>query len=335
MKNTLALLLLLTASAAAAQTYQVNGYELPTTMTDQTAYINDALPNITGITVPLAWSQIETSQGSYTGWTTFDGTLSPYIASSGNKCAGGLACKINFEINAASGSSPNSATPGYVLTSSWAFSCCLLTEAMDVCFCTDYPGSMGSSGCLHNDSDTTGVPASWQQPFSEAYETFVKEVISHYSSVSWSSQVGYIRFGLGVGGGGAIPCPSQEMGDPVGVKLSLLAWGSYASTIFSYAATRNPPMIIEGSGYGGVGAITTAWAEAVASAAISNGAGYGVESLALHDLTLYAEGMPCSNDWCASFNTYFIQSPPMLGLQTIGISDHRAPAIPGPGRPAR
>ena len=63
------------------------------------------------------------------------------------------------------------------------------------------------------------------------------------------------------------------------------------------------------------------WADAVASAAISNGAGYGVESLALHDLTLYAEGMPCSNDWCGIFNTYFIQAPPMLGLQTVSQSD--------------
>jgi hypothetical protein len=181
-------------------------------------------------------------------------------------------------------------------------------------------------------TDTSGVPASWEQPSWWAYETFIKEVIEHYGTdVTWHSQVGYIRFGLTIGGTGVIPCPSEEMTVPAGAPLALPVWSAYANTIFAYAATQNPPMIVEGSGYGGAAPITTAWADAVASAAIANGAGYGAESLALHDLTLYSGGSACSNDWCGIFNNYFAQAPRMLGLQTISKSDPTCTSDPGPG----
>jgi hypothetical protein len=320
---------------ASAQTYRVNSYELPTNMADQSALISDAFPHITGITVPLSWALIDScstttncTPGNY-HWTTFDNSLAPYIAST---CSGSP-CQINFEVNAASGSSPNSATPSYVLTSMFAFSCCGSALGMDVCFCPNYPGSgVSGTGCQHSQPpDATGVPAAWEPEFIYAYKKFITEVITHYGSVvSWSSQVGYIRFGIGTGGGGVIPCPAQETTVPTSAPLNLAGWSTYADTIFSWASAQSPPMIIEGSGYGGENVtITTAWADVVAAAAISNGAGYGVESLAVHDQTLYAAGSPCSNDWCNSFNTYFIQSPPMLGLQTISISDPSCTSDPG------
>ena len=292
------------------------------------------LPKINGITVPLDWSKIDTCAGGCThgnySWSTFDGSLSSYISGSGNFCKGAVLCKLNFEVNAASGSSPNTATPSYVFTLGWAHTCCGGTATpLDVCFCSGYPGSGSSSGC--NQTDSSGVPASWERQFWSAYENFITEVITHFGSdASYKAQVGYIRLGIATGGGGVIPCPTQEMTVPSGAPLSLTVWQAYANTIFSYAASQSPPMIIEGSGYGGENIyITNAWADAVATAAISNGAGYGAESLAFHDLTLHASGSPCSNDWCNIFDSNFINSPKMLGLQTISPSDPSCTSDPG------
>jgi hypothetical protein len=90
-------------------------------------------------------------------------------------------------------------------------------------------------------------------------------------------------------------------------------------------------MTIEGSGYGDQNDVGTAYADAVASAAASNGAGIGAESLALHDGTLYASGQPCSNDWCSIFNTNFFKAP-ILGLQSVDISEAGCTSDPGTGK---
>jgi hypothetical protein len=185
--------------------------------------------------------------------------------------------------------------------------------------------------------NTTGVPASWEIPFQSAYLGFIKQLIIRYSTVvSWHAQVGYIRLGMGVGGGGAIPCSKVEtgaLGTPPTPPLSLSIWGAFAANVFSFAEAQNPPMVMESSGYGGNDTIvTTAWADAVAQNSIPYGAGFGAESLAFHDMVLYSEGQPCSNDWCNIFNTY-LGIPPILGLQTISATaDATCNSDPGPGQ---
>jgi hypothetical protein len=116
------------------------------------------------------------------------------------------------------------------------------------------------------------------------------------------------------------------------VPLTVSVWQNYANSIFSYAALQSPTMIIEGSGYGSPAQpnVGSAYADAVASAAVANHAGVGAESLALNDQFLYAAGLPCSNDWCNIFNTYYFQAP-IRGLQTISQSDPTCTSNLGPG----
>src|ERR1019366_2738513 len=226
--------------------------------------------NITGLTLPMDWSFIDnctsalkpcSQQGLAYNWTNFDATFAPYTVGpcftghpSPCTCAGGVPCKINFEVNAATGATANSATPPYVFsdTPNWAASCpsvgkvpaCTSTTTpVDVCFCSAYTGLAGSPSntCVNArtpSSNTSGVPASWETPFQSAYLGFVQQVIQHYSTVSWHSQVGYIRFGMGVGGGGALPCYQEEtgtVGTPPTPPLNLSIWGVFASNLFSYA----------------------------------------------------------------------------------------------------
>jgi hypothetical protein len=162
---------------------------------------------------------------------------------------------------------------------------------------------------------------------------FIKQVIQHYNTVSWRAQIGYIRFGIGTGGGGSIPCPSEELGSSPSTPLTLAIWGALTQNIFSFAATQSPQMVTESSGYGGENStITTAWADTIAQNSIPYGAGFGAESLALNDAVLYSEGLPCSNDWCAIFNSYYSKTP-MLGLQTIAsLSDPTCTSNPGAGQ---
>jgi hypothetical protein len=91
-------------------------------------------------------------------------------------------------------------------------------------------------------------------------------------------------------------------------------------------------MTMESSGYGGEdGTITRAYADVIAQNSIPYGAGFGAESLSFHDMVLYSQGLPCSNDWCSIFNNYFGHSS-MLGLQTISpTADATCDSDPGPG----
>lgn len=131
-----------------------------------------------------------------------------------------------------------------------------------------------------------------------------------------------------------IPCPVQEMDAPSSggpaIPLTVSVWQSYANSIFSYSKFTGATMTMEGSGYGGPAQphVPAAYADAVASAAVANGAGVGAESLALHDQVLYAAGSTCSNDWCNILNVYALEAP-ILGLQTIGKSDPTCTSDPG------
>jgi hypothetical protein len=113
--------------------------------------------------------------------------------------------------------------------------------------------------------------------------------------------------------------------------VSLSIWGAFAANVFSYAQSQNPPMTMESSGYGGNDpTITLDWSDAVAQNSIPYGAGFGAESLAFHDMVLYLAGMPCSNDWCNIFNSYFGLTP-ILGMQPVsGTSDAYCSSDPGP-----
>lgn len=363
----------LALSVGAVAQVQINDYVLPTSAPDIAAFNQYVLPNITGITVPVSWAAVDACSGTgpcaSTGlysWAAIENQLADYTTATTGTCytggptkpclcAGGKACKINLEVNAVTGFNSNNSTPPYVLNvglSSWATTCPAIgnvpacngsTPPVDVCFCGGYQGTGSpppTNTCVNASSSSfnaTGVAASWETPFQSAYLGFIKQLIIRYSSgvngVSWFSQVGYIRLGMGTGGGGVIPCSSEETGmtgTPPTPPLSLSIWGAFAANLFSYAQSQNPPMTMESSGYGGEdNIITLAWSDAIAQNSIPYGAGFGAESLAFHDMVLYSEGMPCSNDWCNIFNSYFGLTP-ILGMQPIsGTSDAYCNSDPG------
>jgi hypothetical protein len=126
---------------------------------------------------------------------------------------------INIILAAASGSSPNGATPAYLTSLAWANT--NSSPPLDVCYCANYKGNTGyntfGSNCENiNKSgfDSGGVPTSWEIPFYNAYSKFAQLFAGYYSGggSAISSYIGYIRFGLLTGGGTVVPCPAVEEG---------------------------------------------------------------------------------------------------------------------------
>src|ERR1700677_27096 len=82
---------------------------------------------------------------------------------------------------------------------------------------------------------------------------------------------------------------------------------------YEHRRRRSGAKVQIGESFGTNGIVPIQWADDIASIAIANGFGITAESLASTDLTSYAAGSTCSNDWCSLFNIY---SPfaPMLAL---------------------
>jgi hypothetical protein len=308
---------------------------------------------VAGITVVVPWAPYDNF--AITGQPSLNlGMLGSLDSALQAAATDGTKVKtINLILAAASGSSPNAATPSYVFTTSWANT----SPPVDVCYCSpNYPGT-GSNGfsvtgpnCYNATSyahnfptktfDASGVPASWEFPFYNAYHQFAQKFAAYYSGgpggSSISSYIGYVRFGLLTGGGTVVPCPAVEEGIyPYGstptqsgvpaVPLTEPILEQYATNVFSGIRAQSPKMILNASMFGGEtfgtnGIVPTQWADDIASIAIANDFGITAESLASTDLTSYATAGPCSNDWCSLFNLYYPFAP-MLGLQTLSISN--------------
>jgi len=272
--------------------------------------------------------------------------------------------KVNLIIEAASGGvgngGINKATPAYVFGTTWAGT----SPPVDVCFCNNYQGSLASgwmnmtvgSNCYNQNNfatrtggltwDYSGVPAAWEQPFVSAYTqwlaSFLPTIASDLSALGVT--LGYVRIGVGTGGGSYVACPNVEAGSynyggvtqsyaPV-IPLSLSVWQGYSQTVYSYVSNLSTGILLEASFYGGNGPLgagdgntTIQWADAEAQWAIGNGLGIGAESLQSSDLTAYATLAACSNDWCNLFNEYSL-SGLMLGLQTVDLSNPSCIASP-------
>ncbi len=161
----------------------------------------------------------------------------------------------------------------------------------------------------------------------------MKKLIAYYNTTSiLSGQIGYIRVGVGTGGGSVVACPNVEMGQFSGQTLKTTpvlsegVWKAYNNHVYAKAAASGPNMILEASMFGGLslgmgdGSIPIVWADDVAQVAIANGLGIGAESLNgttdQGDPLLYSQGQTCSNDWCGLFNSYYSIAP-IQSLQTI------------------
>src|SRR5271170_4935566 len=162
-------------------------------------FITDVLPNITGVSVALPWSQVETSQGVY-DFTSFDATLQPYASRQVNLIVWPATEGGNNDPY-----TPNQgSTPAYVFSPEWASDPSVnAPNPQDMAVCSSYTGDSGNPYAgtgggawnINTSSDLSGLPVSYETPFMVAYQNFIKAVIAHYN-LPTSPKIGYIRFGF-------------------------------------------------------------------------------------------------------------------------------------------
>jgi hypothetical protein len=257
--------------------------------------------NIAGVTVGMPWNSIEsdTTPGSY-DFTSFDSNLQHFISAGKT---------VNLIVEPVKEGGVNTYTPSYVFGASWAAS--VAAPPLDVVTCNSYPGD--------GISVDTGMPVVYEAPFQTAYKNFIGAVVQHYTN-NPNVSIGYIRFGLVMGGEAA--------------PLCYTAWPGYSETVFlnyvqsmlQYQSSLKPPMQILANIHFVDSNANTTYADTEAQYAVQFGFGFGNNGLQKSDLTNYAANAPCNADWCAMFNQYAASTmadgkPIQLELQTLGPTD--------------
>jgi len=255
--------------------------------------------NVAGVSAALPWNAIESdvTPGSY-DFTTYDANLQ-HIISAGKT--------INLIVQGISEGKANTLTPAYVFTSSWASTCCS-SAPLDVVTCDAYPGN--------GDADT-GMPVFTEPPFETAYKNFISAVIQHYSN---NPSIGYIRFGLGLGGEVAPLCVTQW---PNFSKTDFL---NFVQNMMSFEASLHGQVRLEQNIHAIGNPPDVSYADAEASYAVQDGfIGFGNNGANVQDVSAASSGQPCNADWCALFDKYagteVDGSPIVLQLQTLGPTD--------------
>jgi hypothetical protein len=290
------------------------------------SFLTNVLPNISGVSVALQWSQIETSQGQY-NFSAFDTSLQPFIQ------AGRTVNLIVWPATEGGNNDPSNggSTPAYVLSTAYAQS--LGTTPQDMTVCPSYTGDSsnpyyGGSGGIWNastSSDLSGLPVSYELPFMTAYKNFIQAVITHYNG-NTTTPIGYIRFGFSQGGENSPECNQFW---PNFSQTTYVT--NYVGPMTVWVAQQNPQMtILEdmhalGNLSNESASVYTAYPDQEAQIGTANGLGIGTNGLQQSDTSASQDGIPCDSDWCAMFaqyHTYFNgQSNITLSLQTLQWTD--------------
>jgi hypothetical protein len=289
-----------------------------------TDFIDNILPHISGVSISMPWNHIETSQGQYDGFTSFDAKLQPYLR------AGKQVNLIVWPATEGGDNDPNDggSTPAYVFSQAWATTVGA-PKPQDMTVCKSYTGDAenpfhsavtnGGGGAwnvnsnVSNASDLSGLPVSYETPFMVAYQNFIAHVIAHYNAPG-APKIGYIRFGLSQGGENSPECNQYWP------KYSKNTYLSYVQTMTNFVHAQNPSVTILEDLHT-VGAPTSpdeAYAEAEAADAVPFGFGISTNGLQQSDITNFAAGLPCDSDWCNLFSEYPGRT---LSLQTLQWSD--------------
>jgi hypothetical protein len=242
---------------------------------------------------------------------------------------------INFIVQPISYSNVNNAgggintmTPSYVFTQAWASS--LGTAApLDVVSCTDYPG---------NGSATSGYPVVYEKPFQVAYQNVINAMLQHYQG---NSNIGYIRFGLSVGGEADPYCTSELVALlPSGTDFNT-TWEGWISTMDTYekSVLPNPPIqLMESLNHIATDSTYVSVPEFAASTAVADGFGFGSNGFEQSDISAAQSlgATPCNSDWCGLFAQYAGQVPLELQQATPSdplTSDQISASNPNPSNP--
>jgi len=256
-------------------------------------------PQITpggGILVYLAWSAVDNGTTapcpeSTCNWATFDSEIQAYVnyASMAGKY-------INLGVALVpENTGINTTTPGYVFSAAWATT--LGSAPQDQAVDADFPGDASNPACgavgtggglcptpangvwnvtacsavptgsCPNTSgslaDTSGYPVLYETPFMVAAETFLAQVVKHYSSHGSGSgptlapHIGYIRVGFGIADENIIYTAMQGATSiwpsPAGLGSSGVSWFASATSCTTGPSCRGKDALmwglVNGPGY--------------------------------------------------------------------------------------
>jgi len=309
-------------------------------------FVTNVLPNISGVSVALQWNQIESTNSAGTGsggydFSSFDSSLQTFVL------AGRVINLIVWPATEGGNNNPSNggSTPAYVFTSSYA-SQVGASNPQDMTVCQNYQGDSSSpygqsgftSGGMWNSSDPTygsdlsGLPVSYELPFTTAYKNFIQAVISHYNQAGTTvngvpvPQIGYIRFGFSQGGENSPECnqywpnfsQTTYVTDYITAMTQWVAQQSPAMTILEDMHSLGNLSSESASAY-------TAYPDQEAQIAVANGLGIGTNGLQQNDITEFGDNQPCDSDWCNMFAQYagtkYNGTAITLSLQTLQWTD--------------
>ena len=175
------------------------------------------------------------------------------------------------------------------------------------------------------------TPIFWQPGYERNWHDFIAQTLSHFAS---NTHIGYLRFGLGIGGEGLVgpaaerPGPCKQLWDAAGYQTE---WPAYNQRLIAFEASQRSVHQLM------IGIADTLAASNVAQAAAA-GIGFGQQGLKARDVTDIANNATCvPSDWCHLFRKYAGKVP--LEVQQLALSNPSgAPATPGvtgtgPGSP--
>jgi hypothetical protein len=301
-------------------------------------FISNVLPHISGVSVSMSWSDIESSNASGTGSGGYN--FVPYDAAIAAFQANGQPVNlIVWPATEGGNNEPGSggSTPAYVLSAGYA--AILGAAPQDMSVCTSYQGDSGSPYASLGDtiwnasnptygSDLSGLPVSYEAPFMTAYKAFIAQVISHYNQPG-SPKIGYIRFGFSQGGENSPECnqvwptADQSLFPTCTVSDFKSGYLCYIQAMTSFVKAQAPSMTIleDLHAVGPPGSIDYGYADTEAADAVANGFGFGTNGLQLSD----TQGGQCDSDWCNLFAMYHTEfngaSNITLSLQTLQWTD--------------
>jgi hypothetical protein len=152
------------------------------------------------------------------------------------------------------------------------------------------------------------VPVFWDKGFMDNYQQFMKEIVHHFGN---NAAVGYIRFGLGIGGETFPVCmyALREKG------FTPQVWRKYLFDMLDYEGALNSPktLMVGINTFGEPPNID--FVDAVADRAVQNKIAIGSQALSMDDPRSDRAGQPCAVDWCHVFRGANGKVP--LELQTL------------------
>jgi hypothetical protein len=156
------------------------------------------------------------------------------------------------------------------------------------------------------------VPVFWEKGFMQNYQAYMAAIVQHYGN---NPAVGYIRFGLGLGGETYPACMYALKSK----GFSPQRWTRYIFDMLDYETSLDSPkqLMVGINSFGNPPNIE--FADAVARRAVRDKIAIGSQGLTIEDARADQSGRSCDVDWCRMFREAGGKVP--LELQTRKQSD--------------